>query len=93
MPKKLRHFLQRTKITSVGAVTRRDFFAAEIIFVGANSVRPLFHNIAVIFDIAVTHNMVVCDFIIICNIAIPMLNKTAHKDKKSCERCSPLLDF
>lgn len=63
-----------------------------MVCVGANSVRPLFHNIAVIFDIAVTHNMVVCDFVIICNIAIPMLNKTAHKEK-SGEHCSPLLDF
>ena len=60
-----------------------------MVCVGANSVRPLFHNIAVIFDIAVTHNMVVCDFVIICNIAIPMLNKTAHKEN-SGDHCSPL---
>ena len=51
MPKKLRHFLQRTKIQ-----------CRTNNYVGANIVRPLFHNIAVIYDIAVTHNIVVCDF-------------------------------
>ena len=60
MPKKLRLFLQRTKIQ-----------CRTNNYVGAN----------IIYDIAVTHNIVVCDFEIICNITIPMLNKTAHKEK------------
>ena len=85
--------MQRTKITSVGAVTRRDLFAAEILFVGVNSVRPLLHNMAVIYDIAVTHDIVVCDFVIICNIAIPMLNKTAHKEKNRANNVRPYWTF
>ena len=65
----------------VGAVTRRDLFAAEILFVGANSVRPLLHNI------------VVGDFVIICNIAIAMLNKTAHKEKNRANTVRPYWTF
>ena len=78
MPKKLRHFLQRTKI-----------LCHTNNYVGANIVRPLFHNIAGIYDIAGTHNIVVCDFEIICNITIPMLNKTAHKEKSGRTMFAP----